>query len=368
MNKSSGKQLRIALFYDWLNQWGGAEKVLLDLIKLYPDAPVYTLVYDLRKTSWLPKNIKIIPSFINKLPFAKSNPIYYTPLYPLALEQFDFSKFDIVISTTSTVGHCLLTPPQILFVCYFHNINRYLYQTPSQFSFLNPILKNYQSTDKIFAQRPDFLFCNSKTVQKRIKDAYSRDAKVINPGIDTDFFVPSNDKNPESNFFLIVSRLVPHKNIEIAIKACIKAKVDLKIVGTGRLESHLRSKYSKYSNIEFLGQVDDLKLLKLYQNCLALIHPQNEDFGLAAIEAQSCGKPVIALNSGGATETIINQKTGMLFNKLDPQMLTNFPSKSFNPNDCVQNAAKYSSKSFMLNFSQALNLLWQRYHQTHITS
>ena len=120
---------RVALFYDWLNQWGGAEKVLLDLIELYPDAPIFTLVYDPKKTSWLPKNKKIISSFINRLPFSNSNPIFYTPFYSIVLEQFDFSQYDIVISTTSTIGHCLVTPPHTLYVCYFHNINRYIYQT-----------------------------------------------------------------------------------------------------------------------------------------------------------------------------------------------------------------------------------------------
>ena len=119
---------KVALFYDWLNQWGGAEKVLLDLIKLYPKAPIYTLVHDPKKTNWLPKKTKVITSFINKLPFSKNNPIFYTPFYSIALEQFDFSDFDIVISTTSTIGHCLLIPSKTLFVCYFHNVNRHIYQ------------------------------------------------------------------------------------------------------------------------------------------------------------------------------------------------------------------------------------------------
>lgn len=348
MTNSSDKSPKVALFYDWLNQWGGAERVLLDLLKLYPNAPVYTLVHDPSNTTWLPKDTKIIPSFINKLPNAKNNPIYYTPLYPLALEQFDFSQYDIVISTTSTVGHCLLTPPQTKFVCYFHNINRYVYQNQPQL--FKPILKKYKKIDKIFSRRPDHVLCNSKTVQKRIKNVYNLDAKIINPGINTDFFVPS--PKPQREYFLIAGRIVAHKNIEIAINTCIEAKVKLKIVGTGRLEKHYKN---KYQSVEFTGKVTDQQLLSYYQNCIALLYPQVEDFGLTAIEAQACGKPVIALNSGGATETVIDQKTGILYNHLNPKTLSQFNPSKYKSADCVKNASQFSSDIFMLHFKKFID-------------
>ena len=181
---------RVAVFYDWLNQWGGAEKVLLDILKIFPDAVLFTLIHDPKNTPWLPENQKIIASFINQLPNAKKNPIYYTPLYVPAIEQFDFSEFDIVISTTSTVGHALITPAQSLFVCYFHNINRYLYDTPKKFRYLKPLLKSYQKYDRIFSHRPDHIFCNSKTVQNRIAKHYGLSSEIINPGIDLELFSP----------------------------------------------------------------------------------------------------------------------------------------------------------------------------------
>lgn len=354
---------RVAVFYDWLNQWGGAEKVLLDILQIFPQATVFTLNYHPKKTSWLPSSIKVIPSFINHLPLSHQNPIIYTPLYPLALEKFDFSQFDIVISTTSTVGHSLLTPPSTLFVCYFHNVNRYLYQTPKQFKFLKPILKHYQKTDFIYGQRPDYCLCNSQTVRRRIKSAYNRPAKVIYPGVDTSFFIPKT--NPTvSPYFLVVSRLVEHKKIDLAIRACHQLNQKLIIVGQGRDYYRLTKLAAQNSNSQviFAGKVSPKKLLSLYQNCQALICPQIEDFGLTPLEAQACSKPVIAFNQGGLTETVINHQTGVFFDHQTAdslaQTLAKFDSKNFSPADCVQNAAKFSRKKFMLNFKQTINQLW----------
>jgi glycosyltransferase involved in cell wall biosynthesis len=349
-----GHMPKVALFYDWLNQWGGAEKVLLNLIKIYPDAPIFTLVYDPKKTSWLPKNTKIIPSFINNLPNSKSNPIYYTPLYPLALEQFDFSQFDILISTTSTIGYSCLTLPKTLHVCFFHNINRHLYS--------KSYLKFYQSIDKIYINRPDYYLCNSLTVQKRLHKTYGLYSKIINPGIDTDFFVPS--KNPSQNYFLVVSRLVPHKKINLAIKACGQLGLNLKIVGSGRQMPDLKKLASNYSTISFLGAVDNIKLRQLYQHCLALICPQEEDWGLTALEAQACGKPVIAYGLGGYTETVINNTTGLFFMEQTEKSLVNalnkFSALKINRVDCVNQARRFSDKNFMLNFKRTIQNLWQQ--------
>jgi len=356
---------KVAIFYDWLNQWGGAEKVLLDLIKLYPEAPIYTLIHDPKKTDWLPKNTKIITSFINKLPFSKSNPFFYTPFYSIALEQFDFSDFDIVISTTSTVGHCLLTPPKTLFICYFHNVNRHIYQK-KYFWPISSLISNYKKNDQIYSQRPDFLFCNSQTVQKRIENIYHRSAKIIYPGIDTSFFVPSKI-NSNEKYFLIVSRLVSHKKIDLAIRACHKLNQKLYIVGTGRDQNKLTRLINSLndSNIKLLGKVDNKKLLDLYQGCLALICPQLEDFGLSPIEAQSCGKPIIAYNRGGLTETVINNKTGILFNhqtiKSLMLALKKFNPDNFSKNICQKHAQKFSNINFMLNFKKETDLLWQNH-------
>lgn len=332
---------------------------------------MFTLVYDPKRTPWLPKNQKIITSFINKLPNSKNNPIYYTPLYIPAVEQFDFSGFDIIISTTSTIGHSLITPASSLFVCYFHNINRYLYNTPKKFLFLKSILNLYKKYDNYFKYRPDYVFCNSKTVQKRIIKHYNLTPKIIHPGIDLKLFSPlPKSQQSISSYFLIVSRLVPHKKIDLAIKACHVRNVELKIVGTGRLEKQLKTLISSLNNdkIKLLGPVSQKRLINLYQHCRALICPQNEDFGITPIEAQACGKPVIAYNKGGVTETVISEKTGLFFRKQTTKSLS-FAIKNFNPDnfsstDCIKNANRFSDQIFMLNFKKSVLMLWQQKQKT----
>jgi glycosyltransferase involved in cell wall biosynthesis len=363
------RNLKFAIFFDWLNQWGGAEKVLLDILSIYPHADLYTLIYDPTKTDWLPKNIKVYPSILNKFSIHKKNNIFHTPFYSLCLEQFDFSQYDIVISTTQVSGHCLLTSPKTLYICYLHNINRYVYQTPKQFKLLTPLLKYYQKTDFIYGQRPDYLLCNSKTVQDRIKNNYHRLAKIIYPGIDTSFFIPNKDQSVNP-YFLIVSRLVRHKKIDLAIQACQQLNEKLIIVGDGRDYSYFLKIKAKVPNSEiiFMRQVSPKKLLTLYQNCQALICPQIEDFGLSPLEAQACGKPVIAFNQGGLTETVINGKTGIFFEHQTTKSLKiaikKFNNLSFNPQSCVKNATKFSHNNFVLNFKRIINQLWQQHQIT----
>ncbi len=351
---------KVAVFYDWLNQWGGAERVLLDILQIFPNSDLHTLVYNPSQTHWLPKNHQIYPSLLNHFPKASQNPIFYTPFYTPIIRQLDFSQYDIVISTTSTIGHQLPVSPHQLFICYFHNINRYLYQIPP--TLLKPLLKIYQRLDYHFAQKPNSLLCNSKAVQQRIKKHYHRDAQIISPGIDTSKFIPA--PHPKSLHFLIVSRLVSHKNIDLAIRACQSLNLPLKIVGTGRQEKYLRS--ISLPTTEFLGSVSETKLLNLYQNCSALLYPQEEDFGLTCLEAQSSGKPVIAYQRGGATETIIPQKTGIFFQKLTLDSLTtalkSFKPSDFNPQTCRQQASKFSRQLFMLNFKKTVNQLWHLHH------
>lgn len=361
--------LKIAVFYDWLNQWGGAERVLLDILKIYPNASVFTLFYDSKKTNWLPSNTNIITSVIHKLPFSHKNPIFYTPFYSLALEKFNFSQFDIVISTTSTLGHCFLTSPKTLYICYYHNINRYLYQTPKHYQFLSPLLNQYQKVDYIYSQRPDNLLCNSKTVQQRIQKHYQRFSQIIYPGVDIDFFSPSKQSHI-SDYFLLVSRLVSHKRIDLAINACHQLKKKLIIVGEGRIKNKLINLKNKLNNpnIIFMGNVSDKKLKTLYQNCQALICPQIEDYGLAPLEVQACGRPVIAYKKGGITETVIPNKTGLFFKNQSVKSLClalkKFNSVSFSSIDCVTNANKFSTKNFMLNFRHSIEKLWLQHQIT----
>lgn len=337
---------KIALFYDWLNQWGGAERVFLDLINLYPQADIFTLQHDPPKTPWLKNRHVITPPFQLKFP----------PLYPLLAEQLDFSTYDLIISSTSYFGHCLLTPPNSLFICYCHTPNRQVW--------LSNKLKFYRPIDKIFAQRPDYFIASSKNSQHRIKKFYHRQSSLVYPGIDLSKFRPIS--NPQLNYFLLVSRLVPHKRIDLAIHACQQLNLPLKIVGTGRHQDYLKS-ITKAKNIEFLDFVNQKQLINLYQNCLALICPQQEDFGLTPIEAMACARPVIAYQAGGFLETI-TPKTGLFFKHQTINSLIialkKFTSSSFKTADCIVQAQLFSQKSFMLNFKKTIDTLCQQHQKT----
>lgn len=342
---------KVAIYYDWLNQWGGAERVLLDLLEIYPEADIYTLYHDATKTHWLPKGNKIFSLNLK-------NKLIYTPFYAYKLEQINFSSYDILISTTSNVGHCFITAPKTHFVCYYHNINRYLYQH-SPF-LLKPLLYFYEKIDKIFSTRPDHIFCNSKNVALRIKNNYHREAKVIYPGIDTNKFIPNN--LAPQNYFLIVSRLVEHKKIDVVIKTFLNSPYSLKIVGVGRELEYLKCLSESSKNIEFLENIDDSQLVELYQNCLGLINPQEEDFGLTVLEVQSCGRGVISYRRGGALETIIENKTGILFDQQSSESLSNAIEKYLEQipksSDCRQQAIKFDRHNFMLNFKKQIDSLW----------
>jgi glycosyltransferase involved in cell wall biosynthesis len=346
-------RLKIAIYYDWLNQWGGAERVLLDLLELYPDADIYTLDYQPEKCPWLPKNHQIYSLNLK-------NKLLYSPFYAFKLEQLDFSGYDILISTTSNIGHCFLTLPKTLFICYFHNINRYLYQNPP--NILKPLLNKYQSIDKIYGQRPDYLFCNSQNVANKIQKHYQLQGEVIYPGIDLEKFKPSG--NTPEPYFLIVSRLVPHKKIDLVINAFSGSQYQLKIVGRGREEKYLKCLAEGSNNIQFIDAVSEDELIKLYQNCTALIYPQEEDFGLSAIEAQACGRGVIAFNQGGARETVINHKTGILFGEQNKESLLmaikQYLKLAPSPHKTRLQAQKFDRQSFMLNFKKQVDNLWSK--------
>jgi glycosyltransferase involved in cell wall biosynthesis len=363
---------KVALFYDWLNQWGGAERLLLDLIEIFPNSPIYTLVSHPSAATWLPPKQPIITSFINRLPQSHHNPVIYTPIYDIALEQFDFSQYDIVISLTSVNGHCFITPPKTLYVCYCLNPNRYLFQPPAHLFFLKPLLKIYRHIDYLYSRRPDYYLTISQTVAQRLEHTYQLPSQIIYPGVDTQKFTPKKT-SPKNSYFLVVSRLVDHKRVDLAITACQQLHLPLKIVGTGRDSNHLYrlAQSAHYPQIEFLGAVNEAQLINLYQNCQALICPQIEDYGYTPLEAQACGRPVIAFNQGGFTETIIPHVTGLFFNHQTTSSLVaalvQFQQLRFSPQECRTQALKFSRKQFMIHFKQSIESLWQL-HLSQLTS
>ena len=335
---------KIAIFYDWLYTWGGAERVLLDLIEIFPTAEIYTTYYNPKKTKWLPKNTKIhhlnIPHFFeNKLSIL-------SPFMPILLEKYNFDKYDIVLSMGTIFNNCLLTKPKTKYISYTLTPNRYLKKYPI-----------YKPVDKIFSKRPDKIISISKTIQSRITESYNINSDIIYPGIDTKEFKP---KVKSSNkYYLVVSRLVPHKKVDQAIKACINLKKKLIIVGTGREEEKLKLLAKNYSDIEFRKNISDIELVNLYQNCKALISPQVEDFGISNIECMACGKPVIALDSGGNAETIKHLETGYLYKNQTTaclqESILKFQKLIFTQEKCTNRAQYFSKTKFMLDWNQEIN-------------
>jgi len=360
------KNPKIAIFYDWLNCWGGAERLLLQILKVFPQAKLFSTIHDPSKTNWLPKNTSVKTTYLNKY-FQKNTPLLGL-LQATAVENLNFSNFDIVISLTSLNGKAIISPPSTLHICYCLTPNRHLHQK-KQSRLLGPLIKYLKKNDQIYAHRPDKFLTISKTVQNRIKRTYNLPSILVYPGIDTNKFKPIKT-NPFQKYFLIVNRLVAYKKTDIVIKAFKNINDNLFIVGTGPQQQHLQKLAKHNSNIKFLGHVSDQKLITLYQNCQALICPQVEDFGLGPLEAQACGRPVIGLNQAGIAETVISNKTGLLFNQATYGQIQiaikKFKAKKFNPTTCRQQALKFSNQIFVLNFKKQITRLWRHYQKNQI--
>jgi len=282
---------------------------------------------------------------------------------PLAFESFSFDEYDLVISVTSEAAKGVITKPGTVHVCYCLTPTRYLWSGYDEY-FKNqllrfiakPIILYLKAWDKIAAQRPDRFIAISQEVKKRIKKYYDRNSEVIYPPLqipNSKSQITNNSKNTkhkilDTGYFLVVSRLVPYKRIDIAVKAFNKLKLPLKIVGDGSEKETLEQMAE--SNIEFLGYLTDKELVGYYKECQALIFPGKEDFGLTILEAQSFGKPVIAFEGGGALETIIENKTGMFFTPQTDEALirsvNDFMKKKFIPNDCIKQAEKFNIEMF----------------------
>jgi glycosyltransferase involved in cell wall biosynthesis len=351
--------MKVALVYDRVNKWGGAERVLLALHKIFPEAPLYTSVYNPKTASWA-KVFDVRTSFLQNFPLAKSSHELYAPLMPLAFESFNFNDFDLVISVTSEAAKGIITKPGTKHICYLLTPTRYLWSGYDQY-FKNPLLKliskplvSYlRNWDKIAAKRPDMVIAISTIVKERIKKYYDLESSIIFPPIGE---ISQNDERVNEDYFLVVSRLVYYKRIDIAIKAFNKLGTKLKIIGVGGEYENLKN--ISNSNIEFLGNLTDEKLSFYYKNSRALIFPGLEDFGLVMAEAQSFGKPVIAFRGGGAEDIIIEGITGEFFDKQTPdsliKVLEKFESTRYNSKLCRENSLRFSFENFKNKFLEII--------------
>lgn len=356
--------MKVALVYDRVNKWGGAERVLLALRELFPDAHLYTSVFNKRTAAWA-SVFSIKTSFLQSFPYANSSHEYFATFMPLAFEQFTFDAYDLVISVTSEAAKGIITKPHTKHICYCLTPTRYLWSGYEQY-FANPFLKFIASPavsylrkwDLVAAQRPDIMVSISEEVQRRVLLYYGRESLVIYPPV-VDFKSLKSGKLKKSfrNYFLVVSRLVPYKRIDLAVHACNELQLPLVIVGSGSELEKLKREAGK--TIQFVGNLTDQELAEYYENCTALLFPGEEDFGLTILEAQSFGKPVIAYGKGGALETVLDGKTGVFFTPQDKEALKtalqHFELSKFKPDISKKQAEKFTSEVFKRSISKLID-------------
>lgn len=324
--------------------------------ELFPYAPIYTLVYnkDLMHGKFEGKNIKT--SFVQKLPFAKNHHRIFPHIMPMAIEQFDFSAYDIVLSDSSSYAKGVITGPETLHICYMHTPMRYAWDDcqkytqdfyfPSFIKKLVPLAMNYvRIWDRTSAERVDKIIANSNFVAKRIKKYYRKNSLVIYPPVNTENFYISKKRE---NYFLMVGRLIAYKRFDIAIQAFNNLGLKLKIIGRG--PELKRLKRMAKSNIEFVGRVPDEKLADYYAKCQAFIFPQEEDFGIVAIEAMASGRPLIAYRGGDIPEHMEEGKMGVFFENQTADDLTEavnkFREMNFNSEYIREKAKKFDKNLF----------------------
>ncbi|MBE2271440.1 MAG: glycosyltransferase [Anaerolinea sp.] len=318
--------MKLALVHDWLNQRGGAEDVLETLVGMYPDSPIYTSIYapDLMPEAYKTWDIRSL--WMDKLPAIHTHHQPYLPLYPVAWGGLDLSGYDVVLSNKSGFCHGFQHGTKTTHVCYCLAPTRYVWQLDAYIeregfggltqAALRPVIAALRRWDYDAAQRVNHFIAISRDIQNRIKTFYGRESQIIYPPVETERFQPSSRVE---DYYLVVSRLVPYKRIDLAVEAATRLGVPLKIAGRGRDMDALKARAG--SNVEFLGYVPDADLPDLIARCKALIFPGFEDFGIVPVQAQAAGRPVIAFGGGGALDTVIPGKTGEWFSELTPESL-----------------------------------------------
>jgi glycosyltransferase involved in cell wall biosynthesis len=313
--------MRVALVHDWLTGMRGGEKVLEVLCELYPDAHIYTLFHKRGSVSPAIERHRITTSFVQHLPLADVHYRRYLPLFPLAIEQFRLSGYDLVISSSHCAAKAAHAPPGVRHICYCHSPMRYAWdQFDAYFGadrvgwianrfVYRPVLGAMARWDAATAPRVSRFLANSQYVAGRIGRYYNRGATIVYPPVDTVFFRPA--ASPPDSHFLVVSALVPYKRIELAIAACERVGARLRIVGDGPERERLGRMAGPH--VTFAGRLTDEQIRDEYRQARAVLLPGEEDFGIVPVEAQACGRPVVALGRGGALETVVDGETGVLF-------------------------------------------------------
>ncbi|MCH5290425.1 MAG: glycosyltransferase [Treponema sp.] len=355
--------MKVAIVHDWLVTFGGAERVVQRMCTIYPEADIYTLVYDEKKMNrFFPKK-KIHTSWIQRIPFATR---LYTKLLkymPGAFESFDLSGYDLVLASSSCCAKGVITAPNVPLVAYIHSPMRYAWDLYFDYRnrsskltqfFMARWMPNIREWDYISSQRIDTVLANSAYIARRIYKFWKRESTVLYPPVDTERLKPNG--LPAQDFYVVFSRFVPYKRIDLAISACGTLNRKLVVIGAGSQEKELKALASSFkgAQIIFTGRISDEAVQDYLQRCRALIFCAEEDFGIIPVEAQACGRPVVAFGKGGAKETVLEGKTGVFFDAQTPESLTQAllrfeeleASKAFDATAIAAHAGTFSTTRF----------------------
>ena len=349
--------MKVAIVHERLDIVGGAEKVILALHDLYPDAPIYTSFVDYKKLPAIFEDMDIRPSYMQNLPkFIKKHSDKLLPFYMLAFQDFDLAEFDVVISSSYVAAKSVLTNSATCHICYCYTPMRFAWDMyhKSMSNNKNRLLKwgirmmlhYFRMWDVQTTNNVDFFIAISETVRQRIRKHYRREAAVILPPVDTGRFRISQNID---DYYVVVSRLVPYKRIDLAVLACTKLNRKLLVIGAGRSEEKLKELAGP--SVQFLGWQSDEVVAKYLSNARALLFPGEEDFGILPVESQAAGTPVIAYGKGGAEETVISGKTGIFFCSQSVDSLIDgikqFEDTHFDRNKISEHAHGFNEELFM---------------------
>jgi glycosyltransferase involved in cell wall biosynthesis len=353
--------MKLAIVHDYLNQMGGAERVLLTLHEIFPQAPIYTSIYapDLVDPAF--RKMDVRTTFMQRLPLVHHHHQAFLPIFPFAFESIDLREYDVVLSMSSGWAKNVLTRPETCHLCYCLTPMRFAWSSrdyakgerisPWQMGVIDPILFGLRLWDAVGSNRVDAFAAISATVKQRIKKYYRREAAIIHPPVDTHRF---GARTNGGAFYLTVARLIPYRRIDLVVEAFRQLDLPVVIVGDGRDRARLQARATK--NIEFVGRVDDNTLRDLYASCRAYLFPAEEDFGIAPVEAQAAGRPVVAYAAGGSLDTVIDGETGVFFREQTPEALAQavrrLESMSFDADRIRANAARFSSEVFHDRFTR----------------
>lgn len=355
MIRIDNREYKTAIVHDWFCNMGGGDKVAETFLDILPDSPIYTSCYLEKSLTPKLRQAVIRASFLQKhLNQKKDNHQSFLPLMPAAFESFDLKEFDIVLSSSSCCAKGVITRPGTVHICYCHTPMRYAWEffdeytegmKPFKRKIVSYVMNYIRIWDAVSSNRVDYFIANSKNVANRIEKHYRRKATVIYPPIDTEYFTPGKE---DGDFYLCVSRLVKYKRIDLAVRACSRLGLPLVVIGQGAEEARLKKMAG--ITVKMLGRQPDDVIREYYRRCKAFLFPGEEDFGMTPLEAQACGRPVIAYGKGGALETVIDKETGVLFYEQSVESLIDgikrLNAVRIETDVCRSNAEKFSVAVF----------------------